>query len=997
MLSIGVRGDGHCFYYALIYAAIVSGHPISENPLLQPASMTTSTLNTSTLQQHFEVMETCYDFPQVAENMNVQQQLSVCVRYMALFQAAGQSLSNDNTVVFDATECHNLMLFAPFIKGSFGTNEDLVILGCQPEVREFCEFYNLSLLFSAEVFRQKGSRPRSHISNDSLPSSFDGCTHVIFGRTAVSNVRNALDTQSVQIVVVDSLSLQYAGKEKWWDGARDKHFPGFHLLKIKDFPLKFSQKKQKKLLMFVRSNTRQTQGNSNRTKHPVRSWIQSALKAAASGNNNLESVAVIPITTDVKSKKKKFGFTLGETSYKILPNVHASVNRGGSIFTLMPNEILLYRKAEGQCEVAGTYRGIVFTTKNAKAENKLILVEDAAGEMCVVSPLCTSPADQLQTTTSLARADEEVSERFYSHMTTPLPTLIHTAAIGEGAPATKFKDYEFHGVRKNLDADLEEAAVRKRNLKTSRRIMDSSGEVQSLYSKKPKVKGIEKFNGANLDHSFFAKKDTQGCENLDTQGCEQNSFEEDYPENSDTQGCEQNSFEEDYPNSDTQECNLKWDDYDTAQEQRELDLRWYEERDEVAKPAQEYGKLKRRTPPMPPPRQPQNLKTPLSSDDADSESSSLTSGSGSEGSRRSKRQLNLTVHKQRQKELQRVEEETAALLRKKVEQEAETKRKQKQKEAAVAAAAAKSAGKIQKAKAKQQKQKEKDAAAEAQRKQNDARRKQEEKEGEARRKTEEKEGEARRKKETEAEAKRKHEEKEAAARHKQAEAQRKQEEKEAAARQKQAEARYQEEEAQRTQSMIKLQNIQDALELMTKENEKRQLKDLEERLTGAIRDIKPQASQTDSGKATELLREITNYSGSLLASVSTITHPAFTAFAAMTSSTHPAAAAAGAAKSGAIEETGKKDTPEAVPCIDDFGYTEMRLWTVGQVQRWLDFHNLSALCSSARQASIDGLALVLLHENAASNFEALADEIWSKEGNFAKMRLKQQLTMWATS
>jgi hypothetical protein len=585
--------------------------------------------------------------------------------------------------------------------------------------------------------------------------------------------------------------------------------------------------------------------------------------------------------------------------------------------------------------------------------------------------------------TSLAREDDDVSQRFYNHMTAPRAVIQQTNSL-------------FGSVQKNLKADLDKEAKEQQDTRKNKTKNDSTAELQSMNFKKPKVQLLQKFTGAHLDHNFFSPRDT----------------------NSEQQDCgDGNSV--DFAQTES----LSDDDVFTSQEQRELHLRAWEDSFETAdfgrldkrtlegKLKQREGKLKQRSPML------------LPRVDDDSESRSRASESGSGGFRRSKRVNNLTIQKQRQKESQEAEEvaaaEAAALVRKQNEKDAETERKLKLKKEGQ--------------KQKQRKQEQKEAAVRLKQLQDESRRncKKEEKTAEAKRKREEKEGQEEKEREKEREKKRetrrKQEEKEREARRKQEEkesnAQRKQDEAEAEVRRKQDEAEaevrrkkakkeaddvQQNQEEERTKHSKVLEDIQDSLKSMVKQNEQKQFKELEERLKSAIKEIQPQASQaqTDSGKATELMSELTKYSSSLLSSVSSITNPAFSAFGAMTSSIALNMGSGGfnlaaAAAKSVDEEAGHKlkEKPVAVLCIDDFAQVEMTQWTPSHVQRWLDFHNLSVLCNAARQNSLDGVALKLLSDATHRNsdpgpFDTLANEIWSTVGRFPLLRLNQVLTMW---
>jgi hypothetical protein len=410
VLCIGVYGNGDCLFSAIGMAAIACGHSLTTR--IQPAYHT------------LQLIASVFDRPYLNLDADATpDKLAANMQITLLATASGYPLGK-GSVIFDVTNANLMAYSAGRVDGLF-TSPEVVHLASFLDARTFCK-----ARLTADTVRKDthGTEMKflQHLIMQPLPSSFEGCTHVIFDSASPEALGKALVSSSVVFVLVNSPTKKVS----------QKSFPGFRSVKVKgvinigeDVNGAFTYKQS---VLYLRTEV----PKQAMCAVEISRYIKKARKSHESAPNKGN---VLPTDLDAKSTQKyritektQPGSTIVHT---VLPNVAASfhiVSSNSSSVTFLPGDKIVVCKGVDTSEVV-TYRGI--TQDDQHFSTNFILYEDQCGKIGAALPSETRPSPSGGRTDSEGPSGQQIVTSFNE--------LLRSAAVGD--------------VKRNIAEDLSSA------------------------------------------------------------------------------------------------------------------------------------------------------------------------------------------------------------------------------------------------------------------------------------------------------------------------------------------------------------------------------------------------------------------------------------------------------------------------------------------------------------------------------------------------------------
>ena len=340
VLLIGVYGDGHCLFSTIGMAALACVHPLVESHIRE------CTPRSSSLRMHA--------LPNLAENeyMTIDAEtqtgeLAANAEMLHLCQVSGHPLG-EGSVVSDATKASLMMLSAAAAahSGIAKLHKDIVWVFHLFDRRTYC-----GARWKAEAIRRASQTGLRLKVTRSMPSSFDGFTHVICDdTTSHGDVEKALGSSSVNLIIV--VNLYSREKELSVKVPVD-----FHLVMV-------SGTKQHAMFMRV---------------HGVQQPPSPRPISVSSRSFNSSDVNVLPTNVD-SSAPPKYNVIKDGVNHTVLPNVAATLHRPNGTVTYMPGQYLRLL-VDNFCESV-IYRGIVQSGQS----DSVIVYDDTRGNIGTAPP-----------------------------------------------------------------------------------------------------------------------------------------------------------------------------------------------------------------------------------------------------------------------------------------------------------------------------------------------------------------------------------------------------------------------------------------------------------------------------------------------------------------------------------------------------------------------------------------------------------------------------------
>ena len=367
-LLIGVCGDGHCLFSTIAMAALACAHPlVASHHGKRPKSLQMNEL------------------PHLAENKYIKinnadilsSDLAANAELLDLCQVSGHPLG-EGSVVSDATPASLMMLSAAAAAHS----------GIAKLHKDIVWVFHLLLLdrwtycgarWKAEAIRRASSAGLRLKVTRSLPSSFDGFTHVTCdGTTSCGDVEKALGSNSVNLViVVDSQHLEEPLVQLPVD---------FQLVNVHGVTRRYT--------LYVRVHRVQHPPSPRQIDVPSRSF-------------NATSANILP-TNVGRSAPPKFDVQIKDgLNYTVLPNVAATMRRPNGTVTYIPGQQLRLQVAfhpGKNLNIPAIYRGIV-----QSGQSDSVIVYSSGGKIGAAPPSQVRGYNKTTTTTD-KMTSEEIAE-----------------------------------------------------------------------------------------------------------------------------------------------------------------------------------------------------------------------------------------------------------------------------------------------------------------------------------------------------------------------------------------------------------------------------------------------------------------------------------------------------------------------------------------------------------------------------------------------------------
>ena len=360
-LLIGVCGDGNCLFSTIAMAALACGHPLVASHFQLPDS-------TLQLQELPHLAEAQY-MAINAESTTGQQAANA--EMLHLCQVSGHPLG-EGSVVSDATQASLMMLSAAAAahSGIAKLHKDIVWVFHLLDRWTYC-----GARWKAEAIRRASSTGLRLKVTKSLPSSFDGFTHVTCdGTTSCGDVEKALRSNSVNLViVVDSQHLEEL------------------LVQLPvDFQLVNVHGGTRRYALFMRVHRVQQSPSPRQINVPSR-------------NFNATSANILP-TNVGRSAPPKFNVQVIKDglNYTVLPNVAATMHRPNGTVTYIPGQYL--RLQVQNAIMPAIYRGIV-----QSGQSDSVIVYSSRGKIGAAPPSQVRGLNK-NTTATDNMTSEEIAE-----------------------------------------------------------------------------------------------------------------------------------------------------------------------------------------------------------------------------------------------------------------------------------------------------------------------------------------------------------------------------------------------------------------------------------------------------------------------------------------------------------------------------------------------------------------------------------------------------------
>lgn len=360
-LLIGVCGDGNCLFSTIAMAALACGHPLVASHFQLPDS-------TLQLQELPHLAEAQY-MAINAESTTGQQAANA--EMLHLCQVSGHPLG-EGSVVSDATQASLMMLSAAAAahSGIAKLHKDIVWVFHLLDRWTYC-----GARWKAEAIRRASSTGLRLKVTKSLPSSFDGFTHVTCdGTTSCGDVEKALGSNSVNlIIVVDSQHLEEL------------------LVQLPvDFQLVNVHSGTRRYALFMRVHRVQQSPSPRQINVPSR-------------NFNATSANILP-TNVGRSAPPKFNVQVIKDglNYTVLPNVAATMHRPNGTVTYIPGQYL--RLQVQNAIMPAIYRGIV-----QSGQSDSVIVYSSRGKIGAAPPSQVRGLNK-NTTATDNMTSEEIAE-----------------------------------------------------------------------------------------------------------------------------------------------------------------------------------------------------------------------------------------------------------------------------------------------------------------------------------------------------------------------------------------------------------------------------------------------------------------------------------------------------------------------------------------------------------------------------------------------------------
>ena len=360
-LLIGVCGDGNCLFSTIAMAALACGHPLVASHFQLPDS-------TLQLQELPHLAEAQY-MAINAESTTGQQAANA--EMLHLCQVSGHPLG-EGSVVSDATQASLMMLSAAAAahSGIAKLHKDIVWVFHLLDRWTYC-----GARWKAEAIRRASSTGLRLKVTKSLPSSFDGFTHVTCdGTTSCGDVEKALGSNSVNLViVVDSQHLEEL------------------LVQLPvDFQLVNVHGGTRRYALFMRVHRVQQSPSPRQINVPSR-------------NFNATSANILP-TNVGRSAPPKFNVQVIKDglNYTVLPNVAATMHRPNGTVTYIPGQYL--RLQVKNAIMPAIYRGIV-----QSGQSDSVIVYSSRGKIGAAPPSQVRGLNK-NTTATDKMTSEEIAE-----------------------------------------------------------------------------------------------------------------------------------------------------------------------------------------------------------------------------------------------------------------------------------------------------------------------------------------------------------------------------------------------------------------------------------------------------------------------------------------------------------------------------------------------------------------------------------------------------------
>ena len=360
-LLIGVCGDGNCLFSTIAMAALACGHPLVASHFQLPDS-------TLQLQELPHLAEAQY-MAINAESTTGQQAANA--EMLHLCQISGHPLG-EGSVVSDATQASLMMLSAAAAahSGIAKLHKDIVWVFHLLDRWTYC-----GARWKAEAIRRASSTGLRLKVTKSLPSSFDGFTHVTCdGTTSCGDVEKALGSNSVNlIIVVDSQHLEEL------------------LVQLPvDFQLVNVHGGTRRYALFMRVHRVQQSPSPRQIDVPSRSF-------------NATSANILP-TNVGRSAPPKFNVQVIKDglNYTVLPNVAATMHRPNGTVTYIPGQYL--RLQVKNAIMSAIYRGIV-----QSGQSDSVIVYSSRGKIGAAPPSQVRGLNK-NTTATDKMTSEEIAE-----------------------------------------------------------------------------------------------------------------------------------------------------------------------------------------------------------------------------------------------------------------------------------------------------------------------------------------------------------------------------------------------------------------------------------------------------------------------------------------------------------------------------------------------------------------------------------------------------------
>ena len=360
-LLIGVCGDGNCLFSTIAMAALACGHPLVASHFQLPDS-------TLQLQELPHLAEAQY-MAINAESTTGQQAANA--EMLHLCQISGHPLG-EGSVVSDATQASLMMLSAAAAahSGIAKLHKDIVWVFHLLDRWTYC-----GARWKAEAIRRASSTGLRLKVTKSLPSSFDGFTHVTCdGTTSCGDVEKALGSNSVNlIIVVDSQHLEEL------------------LVQLPvDFQLVNVHGGTRRYALFMRVHRVQQSPSPRQINVPSR-------------NFNATSANILP-TNVGRSAPPKFNVQVIKDglNYTVLPNVAATMHRPNGTVTYIPGQYL--RLQVKNAIMSAIYRGIV-----QSGQSDSVIVYSSRGKIGAAPPSQVRGLNK-NTTATDKMTSEEIAE-----------------------------------------------------------------------------------------------------------------------------------------------------------------------------------------------------------------------------------------------------------------------------------------------------------------------------------------------------------------------------------------------------------------------------------------------------------------------------------------------------------------------------------------------------------------------------------------------------------